>query len=50
MNDILTMRFCDFKCVINQMIYENRPQEQKVRKLSGTQLEMIKKRKELKKR
>jgi len=41
MSDILNMSFRDFKGVINQMIYENRPPTQRVRKLSTQQQKMI---------
>ena len=41
MSDILNMSFNDFKNVINQMIYENKPSPQRVRKLSTQQKKMI---------
>jgi hypothetical protein len=41
MTDILNMSFHDFKGVINQMIYENKPSPQRVRKLSTQQKKMI---------
>jgi len=41
MSDILNMSFRDFRGVINQMIYENRPPTQRVRKLSTQQKDMI---------
>jgi hypothetical protein len=50
MNDILNMSFHDFKNVINQMIYENKPPEHRIRKLTSTQKGMIEKLKQLRKR
>lgn len=41
MSDILNMSFRDFKGVINQMIYENKPQNQRMKKLSTQQKKMI---------
>jgi len=50
MSDILHMSYYDFRGVINQMIYENKPSDRKYRKLSNTQKGMIEKIKQLKKR
>lgn len=41
MSDILHMSFRDFKGVINQMIYENKPSNQRMKKLSTQQKKMI---------
>ena len=41
MVDILNMSFNDFKGVINQMIYENKPPEQRFRKLTKSHKTMI---------
>jgi hypothetical protein len=48
MSDILNMTFSDFNSIIKQMIYENKPIDHKIRKLSNTQLKMIERRKEQK--
>ena len=48
MADILNMTYSDFKSVINQMIYDNKPIDKRIRKLSNSQLKMIERRKEQK--
>jgi hypothetical protein len=41
MQDLLNMSYHDFKSVVNQMIYENKPSGNRLRKLSTQQKKMI---------
>jgi len=41
MFDILNMSLNDFMGVINQMVYESKPPQQRIRKLSTQQKQMI---------
>ena len=43
MSDILNMDYHDFKSTLNQMIYEDKPPEHRIRKLTSQQKMMIEK-------